>query len=300
MLKNVSLLGVAILATLAACTKVPDDHPMIDTDPDFYPVILTKDGLTSIDGEPLGTLSVCEARTCVVGLHGFLYDPADEGYYSPFFTIYAQFGDVVARRRERLVGVGWSSVTFTAGNMIKALLAGNATPFGLARERAVQRVPAFAAALAAADKPLTILCHSLGCLIAVEALARAPRAPVERVVMLNAAIEEPRLAELAERGLPPLVNVFTPTDSVLKAASLLRTGRRDQMIGTGPVELANHRVVNVEVTPEAVGSRFGSDLSNPNRFFDHLYAFEAPQEKERLARLLTAPFPSLEARERAD
>jgi len=277
------ILLVLFCASLSACSSSDEIDRYIrlgvmDLSPEINMIDL--DGYrgksSALINNPLDT---CSSSICKIGLHGFMYDPANEDFYNPYFTIYTQWSKFIPGNQ--FVALGWDSVRVTPATLLDAWSLGRTGWYNLARSRADALGPVFGNLLEKARKPSVIVCHSLGCLVALSGLGQAKRHKVLRVLMINSAVPLSFFKYYAPSfTVNEIVNVFNPEDGVLRYASLLDTGSPSRLTGTQPISVANNSapfdILNIQICARDIGNPFGFGLDNPNRFLNHLYSFEGP------------------------
>ena len=278
-------MGAAALLTgmslwLCACSAESfrdyEKSGAVDLTPSFRRLTILSTG--PANAVPENGFDGCAAERCVIGIHGFMYDPTDQGYYNPYFTAFHQWSKFIPN--SQFTAIGWDSVTLSLPSLLDAWGSGEIGWYQLASARADKVAKRLAPYLERSRKPLTFVCHSLGCVVTLKSIALASRHSVTKVVMLNAAVTERVFAGLsAKLKRIRLVNVYVRDDGILKLAGILDEADPLAMLGKKPLAVppaAAGRWSSVEVCPQPVGSTVGTDLNNPNRLLNHLYAFEGP------------------------
>jgi hypothetical protein len=218
-----------------------------------------------------------------------MFDNYDTYYFNPHHTIYASWHRMLPESELRTIG--WQSVPTTASKLWRAWRSGYATWYGYARAEAEALAPLLTPHLSVISKPFDIVCHSLGCYLTLLSLRHQMQPRLRRLIMINAAVYQNDERNL----LAPFYslegyNVVVPDDGLLAIGARLDLRRPRDIIGIGGAHFfATRPAMNVVLRIRARGRRLSLDLSNPNRLFNHLYSFEAPEAAALLRALVTAP-----------
>lgn len=236
----------------------------------------------------------CEQPGCIIGIHGMMFDNFDGYYFNPHQTQYASWRRMLGSIE--LKGIGWQSVPTTWAELRRAWGNGHATWYGQAVANADALAPHLARMLARIEVPFDVMCHSLGCYLALKSFRIARPPSLRRVILLNAAVSQRDGDDLFDIfSTHEGYNVVVEEDGLLGIAAALRFSRPGSMAGVGGIERGDAKgASNVVLNVVSTGATWSFDMDNPNRLFNHLYAFEAPGPARVIRTLVDSTRPILD------
>lgn len=287
-------MGIGILAVLTSCTvpaldpaAVPGENERIRTIAATVPEPIRARSFDILDGafwsigsDALPTVQIdtaevqakSDARGAVFLIHGTMYDPRDPGLGNPHLTLYvalrSMFGDGVGP----IVGMGWNSISFTLGNLLTAWRNGHATWYGLATRRAAEAVEQLHDAFAARRSRYSVVCHSIGCHVAWQAVVDAKHPP-DRLLMLSPDTDYAALQDWALERDVEVLHVTASQDVVLTFSQFARRNRG--FVPRPGQDRYRMHVVDVDTYLPSV-RRISFRYTNPRRFGDHMAVTELP------------------------
>ncbi len=170
----------------------------------------------------------------LIGVHGFMYDPADEGHNNPARELYPQWADMAGRQVQ---GFAYYSIPFgfrafrpvtsiinSIGAFVGSWGRGYLHPYRRAWSLAEEAGARLARMIVSGEfgpAPVDIICHSLGSRVALTAIAdlrnHGLSALVRRVILLNAAeIEDAAIFVAAQTPDIRYLNLSVEGDRVLR------------------------------------------------------------------------------------
>ncbi len=208
----------------------------------------------------------------IIMVHGTMYDPEGDGLSNPHLTVFEVLQNALAPF-ESVSGIGWPSVSFTPGNLFEAWFNGHLTWYGLAVRNAKLVSPPLSRLLSSLEGPYAIVCHSIGCDIALHALNTSETRP-ERILLINpdtdyAAFQDWSIAQ----GIPTL-HVAAKRDSVLRLSRYARKNSKFQ-VARGQDNYAMETIDFDQFLPDARRDSFS--YGNPRRLWDHMASLEVPE-----------------------
>lgn len=210
-----------------------------------------------------------------IGVHGFTYDPAHEST-SPAALF---FGWQEMLDRE-ITGFGWYSAPPGVIPLLRAWAAGSWNRYRWAyRTLALKAASDLAATIAEAGEPVSIVCHSLGSRVALQACEMLPRrSMVSRILIMDGA--ELRCNLPAPNALAPMVlNVVNSCDRVLRDLGSRFSGTVGECIGQVGVADRRPRWRDVFIDDAATQKRaldkrgWNLEGNAPLDFEDHCTAY---------------------------
>lgn len=208
----------------------------------------------------------------VIMVHGTMYDPEGDGLSNPHLTIFEVLRNAFAPF-ENVSGIGWTSVSFTPGNLFEAWFKGHLTWYGLAVRNAGLVSTPLSQLLSSLEGPYAIVCHSIGCDIARHALRSADTRP-ERILLINPDTDYAAFQDWSIAQAVPTLHVAAKRDSVLRLSQYARRNsdfhvRPDQSL------YAMETIDFDQFLPDAPRDSFR--YGNPRRLWDHMASLEVPE-----------------------
>ena len=201
-----------------------------------------------------------------------MYDPRDPGLGNPHLTLYVALRSMLGDGGGPIVGTGWNSVLFTPGNLLTAWRNGDATWYGLATRRAAKAAQQLRRVLGSRRSRYSVVCHSIGCHIAWQAVVNA-ETPPDRFLMLSPDTDYTALQDWSQRRGVDVLHVTAAEDAVLPFS---RFARRNRGFAPRPGQ-DRYRMHVVDVDEYLPHSRrISFEYTNPRRFGDHMAVTELP------------------------
>lgn len=267
---------IGSLSYVALCLDNPD--LTIETSPLNF-VFSSQDGVirAQVPPDSSQTPDPClPAQSCVLAVHGVMYSPDRGLYWNPFATVYDKMRRGLPD--QTVEAIAWESSTFE----YTALFEGGEGPDSTILRRIVPEADSLTAALPGflSQTPArhrSAICHSLGCRVLLHALENTPTHTIDRIVMLNAAVcdSDPAWAS-AHLDRVQVLAIWTADDVPLQEAEGIFCNDGGRIVGLGavPAQLQDRwSDVDYDGGGLVVGCRLC--LSNPHRFFSHLYSYES-------------------------
>ena len=284
-------LGVLFLALVGSgiyafwCPKNPEiaiEHGARD-------IFVAENGavLGAEDRLPARTDGLCPEGRCVLAIHGAMFSTREDKFWDPFATAYPVWrrglGDA------RLVALAWESGATTWNGWQRAREKGHSSWYGEMLENASTVAGVLPGLIGESSGFESAICHSMGCQILLRGLTDAPDTRIGKVVMLNPAVcpSDPRI-DWAKLENLSVMNIWTPIDKILAAASSDQCANGQPMVGLGgkpanpPTDWTD---IRYETGIFLKGCRLC--LSNPHRYFDHLYSYESDEFWPEISRFLS-------------
>lgn len=223
-------------------------------------------------------------------VHGFMFDPGDVGGPNdpePFMQDVREWLNL-----PNAISVSWYSVPFgfrparplastlqTIRAWTSAWAAGHATPYAHAWELA-EFTAAGLADILSRRKDVTLIAHSLGARVALQAAAQAAPGSITRIVLLNGSELAPNARAIMEYADVRVLNLVVQTDDVLKWLGSRFTGEAPApCVGQAGLQAWHPNWRDVPLDDPGLRARArharGWDLcgDNPARLLDHWYTY---------------------------
>ena len=214
-----------------------------------------------------------EITDAVFLIHGSMYDPRDPILGNPHLTLFVALRSLIRDTALPFLGIGWNSVSFTPRNLLRAWTNGHTTWYGLTTQHANEATAKLRALLANRRSTYSLVCHSVGCDIAWNAIAKAEKPP-NRILMLSPDTDYGALQAWALDRRVKVLHVTAAKDAILPLSRFATRNR-----GFTPKKGQDlYRIHTVDVDRYLPNiSRLSFTYTNPRRFGDHMAVTEIQQ-----------------------
>lgn len=255
---------------------------------------MTRIGISLYEGklwslkEDLMSKDSVKISSQVIMVHGFRYDPLDKGDNNPHNTTFPEWRKNIIQDASAF-GFGWWSCPGgkkLLSSTFKAFRAGRWNTYRYGWDLAEEAGEVLAKIISRSEKPVTLLCHSLGSRVVMSAIAYDKTLPIKRVVLMNGAELKINALYIAkERSHIKFYNLVVRGDDMLSKFGALFAPGDLYSITVGQAGLGNSAPRNWEDInmDSPLIKRWATIMgwpdvqgNNPRGYFDHWWTIKHP------------------------